>query len=364
MVRIQPGRGIWGLALFLAIPVHLTWADQALPFELALLLCVTAMSCFFWILEQPTVRKTAIYAGVLTLCIYTDRFSYLPALGSLLFLLRFANGAKQRKAIWVVLPAVLLPVLLFIPYFLWALPQVRVDWLAAPTALPATVAGFAEWAQTSPAQFAIVTGSVLAVLVLAALSLWVSFRPEVPVSTRIAAFCLAGGVLATAIVVPVVDLLVSEPLDPTQLLWAAPGSVILLFICLDWLSQKFRPLIAPVAAVAVLLVCAVLDGHYLFSPKQDFAKEVAALQPELKGDACVVFVSERFSKPLFLVFDPDLNRRECYEFFHPRLVLASHPWVREDQQSDAESFFRGLNFREVKRIRVGGGEIIVDEQSN
>ncbi len=49
-------------------------------------------------------------------------------------------------------------------------------------------------------------------------------------------------------------------------------------------------------------------------------------------------------------------------FFHSHIVLASHPYVRKDQQEDAESYFRGLNFVEVKRIRAGGGQIIVMDQ--
>jgi hypothetical protein len=52
---------------------------------------------------------------------------------------------------------------------------------------------------------------------------------------------------------------------------------------------------------------------------------------------------------------------ECLEFFHPRIVMLVHPYVEEAQKKDADVFFRGLNFQEVKRLEVGGGEVIVIE---
>lgn len=83
----------------------------------------------------------------------------------------------------------------------------------------------------------------------------------------------------------------------------------------------------------------------------------------MQGDACVVFVSEQLSEPMFLLFEPRLARYECLNFAHRRIVLASHPYVRADQQQDAESYFHALNFQEAKRVRVGGGQVLVLDQS-
>jgi hypothetical protein len=115
-------------------------------------------------------------------------------------------------------------------------------------------------------------------------------------------------------------------------------------------------------AVAILALSAVSDIAYLSSNPPDIEREAKLVSPELTGDSCVVFVSEGYSKSLFLVFQPQFARHECLNFFHRKIVLASHPYVRPDQQDDAESFFRGLNFVEQKRIRVGGGQIIVMRQ--
>ena len=86
------------------------------------------------------------------------------------------------------------------------------------------------------------------------------------------------------------------------------------------------------------------------------------LRPLLSGDACLVFVSQGLSKTVLTYFDPTLGSKECFHFFHKRVVLASHPYVRPDQQEDAESFFRGLNFGVAEHAEVGTGTIVVMDQ--
>jgi len=100
-----------------------------------------------------------------------------------------------------------------------------------------------------------------------------------------------------------------------------------------------------------------------FRSTEDVRAEAEAIPAALQGDSCVVFVSEQLSKPLFLVFQPELARHECTNFAHHRVVLASHPYVREEQQQDVESYFQALNFAPVKRIRLGGGQVLVLDQN-
>jgi hypothetical protein len=50
-------------------------------------------------------------------------------------------------------------------------------------------------------------------------------------------------------------------------------------------------------------------------------------------------------------------------FFHRRVILAIHPYVNLKWRTDADSYFRAVNFHEVERLRVGEGEVVVLEQS-
>ena len=64
------------------------------------------------------------------------------------------------------------------------------------------------------------------------------------------------------------------------------------------------------------------------------------------------------SRYLFEVFDADLSKHECQNFFHKRVVLAIHPFVKPDQEREARIFFRGLDFEETHRDILGDGKVI------
>ena len=100
----------------------------------------------------------------------------------------------------------------------------------------------------------------------------------------------------------------------------------------------------------------------MVTPKENIRAIEDKVRPLLSSDSCVVFVSQGLSRSVLTYFDPELGRKECFHFFHTRVVLASHPYVRPDQQEDAESFFRGLNFSISKRMDVGQGTIVVMDQ--
>jgi hypothetical protein len=98
--------------------------------------------------------------------------------------------------------------------------------------------------------------------------------------------------------------------------------------------------------------------EYLLTKPADLAKLTESVRPQLTGDSCVVFVSQRLSRYLFEVFDPGLTKYECQNFFHKRVVLAIHPFVRADQERDARVFFRGLDFDETNRSVSNEGKVI------
>ncbi len=362
--RIPLQRCYLALLLFMLLPVHLQFASTGQAPEQALFLLLLSTGYYFRLLERPTLGASAVYACLLTLCVYTDRYSYLPAFGYLLFLFRFADRPQERRAMWYALPATVLPVVLFLPYYLWSHSQVSPYWLSRPPA--SQDSGADLYSLQALAGQSWIAYVLIPLLLLGGIAgAWVSFRPDAgAIPRRIRLFCLFGGVLSTVAGTYAADAWMGENFLANQVLWAAPGIVILVFAALEWLAKKrLMPMLAPVPAILLILISAAGDLAYLRNRTQDLQTEAAAIAPELTSDSCVVFVSERFSRSLFLLFAPNLDNRECQNFFHKRVVLASHPYVRPDQQQDAESFFRGLDFTQTKRLGVGGGQIIVMEQN-
>lgn len=365
------------LAVFLLLPIQYQAATHGTPFEQALFLLLLATLFFLRLIRTPTVKLSIWYAVLLTLCLYTARFSYLPSIGYLLFLFAFVNRSHERRVIWFALPATAAPVLLFIPYYLWSRWQVNPTWLYAPT--PAGTPALVYVQALRDLAGGGITGYALSSLLIVGLlaGVWGLFRitPAMPaapagLSKTIAIFCLFGGAASTISAVLVVDVWNRYPFQATQVLWAMPGVVVSSFAALERLGQapvqapiqaKKRPIWATAATALLLLLCLVADAQYAATTTEDLRNETLLIQPRLRGDSCVVFVSEGLSPSLFLTFDPHLQARECGNFFHKRVVLASHAYVTPYQQEDAESFLRGLNFTELQRIRAGGGQIVVME---
>ena len=106
--------------VFMCLPIQFEAATDSRPYELALLFLLLAANQFFEIVQAPDYRRVAIYCGLLTLCIYTEPFAYVPAIGFVLFLPRFADKPAERRALWFILPATVLPALFYAPYFAWA----------------------------------------------------------------------------------------------------------------------------------------------------------------------------------------------------------------------------------------------------
>jgi hypothetical protein len=144
-----------------------------------------------------------------------------------------------------------------------------------------------------------------------------------------------------------------------------PGMIVSSFAALArFAPAKKQPWWALAVPLLLIALSVVGDIEYVSAPAEDLRTEAEMIRPQLFGDSCVVFVSEGLSKDLFLMLDPSLEPRICQNFFHHRAVLASHAYVRPAQQENAESFFRGLNFIEVKRWRVGGGQIVIVENND
>lgn len=375
--RIRLQRPLMALALFMLLPINLQLLSQGRPFAQALFLLLLATEFFFRLIERPGVLTAAMYAVLLTLCIYTDRYAFWVAVGYLLFLFRFVNRAPERRATWYVLPATILPGLAFLPFLLWASSQSHPYWPFPPRPASAFT-GFIDTIQAFSGNEWF--GVALLLLLLAGFIAgnWATFRPRsMGIPKKVALFCFSGGVITTVLVAAVTDHWLGGVFGEHQIVWAFPATILLTVAALEWLSKGDwlskrdwlgkSPVLrtaSVVAAVALLVLCAIGDYLFFTTPTEDLQTEAALIQPELTHGACVVFVSERFSKVLFQLFAPTLNEDECRNFFHNRIVLASHPYVQPQQQENAESFFRGLNFVVTKRIHAGGGEIVVFEQSH
>ncbi len=198
--------------------------------------------------------------GLLMLTIYTDRNAFLPGIGYLLFLLRFANRAQERRAVWFALPATILPALLFLPYFLWANQQVNLYWPVRPAAVSGDAwflesgrgIGGNEW-----------LGCAIAMLLLVGFigGLWATFRPSAAALTKSAAlFCVAGGAVSTAGIVAILDTWLGQSFSAGQILWTAPAAILLFFAALEWLANRAGwRVIAPACVTLLVVLCAAGD---------------------------------------------------------------------------------------------------------
>ncbi len=182
------------------------------------------------------------------------------------------------------------------------------------------------------------------------------------VRRRAIIFCLAACGLLTLLFETAVSGWTGLVFWPYQILWALPAFIIVFCAALDaWMRvplMRKMSLLSPALIVIAILLCIPGDVEYLQTQPPDVAKLAALVRPQLGGDTCVVFVSQRLSRYIFSVYDPDLAKYECQNFFHKRIVLAIHPFVRPEQEREARIFFRGLDFEETHRDILGDGKVI------
>ena len=373
--RVPLQHPILALVLFLIIPTHLAYATQARPYELGLFLLLLATLVFFSLVEEPNIAKALIYTILLTACLYTQPSCYLPAVGHLIYLLGFANLKTYRRALWYALGATVLPMAAYAPYYFWAAVQRRGDWLAEQfPAFAIKIAGLQAFMSLDPGTNPWFGIGLLGILLIGLVGgIWSTMplgsygegAPQPPaflVKRRAVVFCLAGGAIVTLLGETAVSGWTGLAFAPYEILWALPGLIIVFCAALDaWMRlpvMKSLGVAGPAMAVMAILLCITGDVEYLRTEPVDMAQLTALVRPQLGSDSCVVFVSERLSRYLFEVFDPGLAKHECQNFFHKRVVLAIHPFVRPEQEREARIFFRGLDFEETHREILGDGKVI------
>jgi hypothetical protein len=329
---------------FALLPAQIEMASQGRPAELALLLAVLSAAQFARVLLKPTIAKAGLYACLLTCCLYTEPVSFLPAAGYVLFLVRFAGSKMQQTALAYLMPATVLPALLFLPYYTWSSPQRSVDWLSDGPA------GDAFW---------IWTGLLLCVLLLCGIAATIP-PSDWPASKRTILFCLAGGSIVTITVCWLLDANAKAAFDPAQVLAALPGLLLLSFASLEWLFADRR---LPAAVLLLILVGLSLPPsiEYAMSPGPELSQLAYAIPRRLTKDSCLALVQMHEARSFFLFYEPQLAPSLCKNFFSKRVVLVAYPWVTQQQKQRAETLFQGLNFVPVERVQVAGGEIVVLE---
>ena len=296
---------------------------------------------FLRIVESPTIVRVCLYAMVLTAAIYTEPLAYAPAIGYLVFFFRFVARPQQRRTIWFLLPATFVPLFAYMPFYIWQAPQGVDQWLYA-TPIPHEPLAQAWQAITTAG---IGTALQLALLFAGAIAgAWVSFLPRYPVRwsdalllKNIAAFCLFGGALAAIAAAVALSVANVASIDLSSIAPALPLLILVFATGLEY--YRFGPkkwTLLPAFAVALLAVSILQDVQLARQRPPDLQALADATAPQLVGDSCVVFVSEHMSRAVFMTLRPELASRECVQFFHRRIVLAVHPYVRPAQLEDAE----------------------------
>jgi hypothetical protein len=373
--RVPLRHPILALLLFLAIPTHLMYATQARPYELAMFLLLLATFSFFSLVEEPGFMRALIYTVALTACIFTQASSFLPSIGYALALLGFANLKTYRRALWYALAATALPIAIYMPYYFWAVGHRRAEWLTEQfPAFAVRMSGLQALMSLDPGTnpwFGIALISILLIGIIGGIGSTLPLAsysegapPPAPglVRRRAIIFCLAGGALVAMLGQASASGWTGLVFSPYQILWSLPAFVIVFCAALDALMRVTMMsklwLVGPALVIVAIFLCIPGDIEYLRTQPPDIAKLTVLVRPQLGGDTCVVFVSQRLSRYIFSVYDPDLAKYECQNFFHKRVVLAIHPFVRPEQEREARIFFRGLDFEETHRDVLGDGKVI------
>jgi hypothetical protein len=356
-IRVPLRRPELATLIFAALPLHFLLAITGRPYEQALFFLVLSLYLFLQLRSRPTLLRAVLYSASLCASLYSEPMAFWPSLGLLVFFLPFIKVEQHRRAFWYLLPATAVPPLLYLPYYLWVTRQRSPEWLYS-SAPSASIYEQAFENISGAASVAYVLSGLL--LLGAVLAVWQSSLLKTKASLRTIVFCLFGSLIVSITAALGFATLSGSPVWPNQMLWICPEIVLLAFILFDFLDSRFaRPVVTPFAGILLLALCLIGNAENLRVNLQTDIEALAnAIPAELGPDSCVVFVSERLSNRLFLLFQPELKNRECLNFLHPAVVLAIHPYVLPDQQRDATTYFDGLNFVESKRIRIKGGEII------
>jgi 4-amino-4-deoxy-L-arabinose transferase-like glycosyltransferase len=363
--QIPLQRPALALAFFLLLPLHYSLATGARSFEPALFFLLAATLAFSRLVKSPGFLSAAWFALLLLFCLYIEPFSIFPAIGLGIGLLALIVRAHERRALCFVLPAIIAPVLLFLPYLFWARPQAATNWIFEPAGYPG---GSSPWIQP----FLAVAENGWAACALLFLSLgaiaaalWHTWHLRASlVNRRRTVYSSLGAILAAFVLALSFDSANGVPFRAGQALWIAPYLTVLVCAGLEAIARLLNARrVVAIGAAAFLVLSLVADISWLAGPHPDIAREAKLARSQLRPGSCVVFVSEGLSKPLFLVFQPQLAGDECLNFFHRRIVLAIHPYVSPELRGQAEAFFRGLNFIPTERFRSGGGEIVIEQQA-
>lgn len=355
--RAVPKRRYTALLLFVTLPLQLMILTSTVQYEAATFFSLLATIAFFRVTEKPGFKTALVLAFTTGLALFTDHHSGLPIAGAVLFLLRFSPRAQERRALWFGLAGCVWAAAPYIPYYIWSTEQTSPHWLTE------SAIGISTFPELTPIQ-AVLAGAIGILVLGAVIGGYASFRlAHAHIGRRLTLFCLLGSVLLTIVLLTVPNFYFVYSINPRDLMFAAPQTILLFMAAVHWALRegKFAVVRFAVMAVMAVVIAAFLamDLEIITAPKNDFALQSQYVAPELQGDSCVVFASEFFSRQLFFLEQPRLQARECQEFFHHRIVLASHPYVTPEQQTSSETFFEGLNFAPVKRIHSGGGTIIV-----
>ena len=353
----------WYIALlvFLFLPLHFQAATEGRPFEQALFFTLLSYLLFFRLVQAPSIARTASYAGVLVVCLYSEPTSFFVCVGSILGLLVFMRSQAIRRVIWHALSAAAVAALLYVPFMVWKERFQGPYWLWGHDTVYLNQdawALFREFSGGGAIGYAVSAAFLTGVIV----TLWRLIKaPDRDATWRLRFVCFLSGSVLAIVLSLLTDLLSSKPISPERLLFGMPGFVLLFASAMDWLFVKAAPA-GWFAAATLFLLVATGDYNFLTTHPENFVALSGVAVKELSDDSCVVFLSEKLSRSLFEVIEPRLRQNECLNFFHKRILLLSHPYVLPDEQEDGEDYFRGLNYHEVKRVRAGAGLLVVVEQ--
>jgi hypothetical protein len=323
-------------ALFAALPLTLRYSTEARNYSQGVFLSLVATLVFLLLVRRP-VLACVPYALTLVLCLYTQPYSVFVAGAHILW----SVMSKQLKAARYAAVSLLLAVLAFVPWFIWAGPAWRgatndYDLHFSATSKTALMifrelAGGGYW------------GSGL-LLVLCLIGLWKIHSDHSTLSFLLLLIAVPIGCALAC------DALFDYMIAARQFIWALPAIAILAAAGVPGPAR-----IGAVLVVPLLLVSVVYNVKFFNSRQENWETAAHVLAAETRHGACLE-VAPSGMRSLYEFYAPKLSRTSCDA---GTVVAAIAPYARPVEREALLENLKTRGYSQMETRGAGGTTVIL-----
>jgi mannosyltransferase len=321
-------------ALYAVSPLTVRYALEARPYAQAACWSAFSTVVLLSLVRKPTLGKTARYAALVALGLFTQPYSIFAPVAHLIWL---ALVRKDRRALWLAGGAVAAASLAFLPWYF----QAHAIWQGAVTS---GVRFFVHFKDLMVIPHELMgtgyAGAALTAIAIVAALIWSPLKKE---EKLFWIFCMA----IPLILVPAADSYFGYFLAARQMIFALVPISILITACVEVRGWGW--------VLPLLLLGAMVyeDARWIRRPGESW--QAAASQ--LKGADCSIFVPSG-ARTMYVFFEPQLATCDENALTNTGTVaLALSPDQYQSVYSDARQKLAQAGFRKVGDLRTADPRI-------